>query len=904
MRRVITLFLVFSLSLSYLNIVAKDNPIAKKESIIISGNTRFTVLTSRMIRMEWDAKGKFEDRATLAIINRNLETPKFSVRKYGKGVIIKTKDLTLKYSGNGKFSEKNLSVEFDLPNVQGKKVKQIWHPGLEDTENLMGTIRTLDGCIGFDTPNGRNDPYEKGILSRAGWTIIDDSENHVLNEHDSSWKSWVATREDGERQDLYIFAYGHDYKAALLDFTKVAGKIPLPPKYVFGYWWSRFWQYSDFEFVDLAKEIQSYGIPLDVMVVDMDWHDTFTLSRKNPPKDEYGERIGWTGYTWQKQLFPNPGNFLQELKHLGLKTSLNLHPASGIQPYEESYERFVKDYTSRTDNYDGPKNYINSKGKQVSVPFRICDYDWTEAYFNSVIHPLEKDGVDFWWLDWQQWKTSKYTEGLSNTYWLNWTFFNDKVRRTESQGKLADRPLIYHRWGGLGSHRYQIGFSGDTYDEWSALQFLPYFTATSSNVGYGYWGHDIGGHMQLEPHDTDPELYTRWLQYGVFTPIFKTHSTKTQYLERRFWVFPEYFPAMKEAVRLRYSLSPYIYSAARQTYDTGVSMCRPLYYDYPEVDAAYNYKEEFMFGDDILATVLCEPRDSVTALTSRQIWFPEGNDWYDMASGSVYKGGSTKTLTYTIEENPFYLKTGAIIPLASEKIKSLQEVSTELGLFIAPGLGKSEVKIYEDDGKSQAYDTDYAFTRVSKNRKASSMIINIEGREGDYNNMPANRSLKLYLEGVYAPEKVKVNGQEIRYSRFMEYLKDETAWTYDGSSLSLNIYIPEHSASETINIECIWAGGQDEEILRGMKGVLKRMKAITPETKQFFYTYVDRYKTLPASFLDFAQCASRITEDPYNAVKYIQSLSYQALCDMLDNQTTIPELFKTRLKAQAKLPTI
>ena len=358
---------------------AGENPAASSESYVVFGNARFTVLTPRLVRMEWSADGKFEDRATLGIVNRKLDVPAFKVTKRGNKTIIRTDSLTLTYTGQDKFDSDNLEVSFSMTDFSGRKPierKVSWHPGADDSGNLLGTTRTLDGCDGVKT----KEPYDPGVISRDGWAIIDESERHVLVPDDSDWGEWVAERDSADRLDLYIFAYGHDYKAAVSDFTKIAGKIPLPPKFAFGYWWSRYWQYSDFEFTDLAKQMRSLDIPIDVMVVDMDWHETWSLRKKNAPKDEYGQRIGWTGYTWQKQLFPNPANFLQDIHNLGMKTSLNLHPASGIQPYEDCYDRFVTDYTSRTDNYDGPEGYVNEKGEKVSVPFRISDKDWTEAY--------------------------------------------------------------------------------------------------------------------------------------------------------------------------------------------------------------------------------------------------------------------------------------------------------------------------------------------------------------------------------------------------------------------------------------------------------------------------------------------------------------------------------------------
>ena len=206
---------------------ADNDPVANPKAQVVSGNARFTVLTDRLIRMEWSEDGKFEDNATLAIINRNLPVPAFTSSKSGDGVQIKTSAVTLNYSGGGRFDKENLSVSFKL---NGKTVT--WYPGKEDTGNLMGTARTLDGCMGPDKINN-NDPMELGIISRDGWAIVDESSRHIFVKDDSDWGEWVQARREGDVQDLYIFAYGHDYTAALADFTKVAGKIPLPPKYVF-----------------------------------------------------------------------------------------------------------------------------------------------------------------------------------------------------------------------------------------------------------------------------------------------------------------------------------------------------------------------------------------------------------------------------------------------------------------------------------------------------------------------------------------------------------------------------------------------------------------------------------------------------------------------------------------------
>ena len=845
-----------------------DNPKADAKAVVTSGNARFTVLTPQLIRMEWSADGQFEDRATLTFVNRETPVPEFKVRESKSKLTITTPALTLTYLKNGKFSDKNLKAVFTL---NGREV--VWTPGMENPQNLLGTTRTLDGADGSKL----KEPMEQGILSRAGWSLIDDSQRHVLTPDGSEWEEWVEARPEGDRQDLYLFAYGHDYKQALADYALVAGRAPMPPKYTLGYWWSRYWQYSDNEFVDLVNKLKSMDVPIDVLIVDMDWHETWGLRKSNSPKDEYGQRIGWTGYTWQKELFPSPANFLKWTENEELKVALNLHPASGIQPYEAVYDDFTKEYG------------WSEKGK--SVPFKIDERKWADAYFKTVLEPMERNGVDFWWLDWQQWKESKYTPGLSNTFWLNHTFFNHAERQNPGL-----RPFIYHRWGGLGSHRYPLAFSGDTYATWPMLAYLPYFTATASNVNYGWWGHDIGGHMFHKTQKaTDPELYTRWLQYGVFTPIFKTHSTKDPRIERCIWCFPDHMFLMRDAIRLRYTLAPYIYNAARENYDTGVGMCRPMYYDYPESDKAYETSEQFMFGNDILATTITQPVDSITGLAPRTIWFPEGA-WFDCATGSMYEGGRTEELHYTLAENPHYAKAGSIIPMNPATVKNLQQPCDTLVLTFIPG-GDGQLRHYEDDGMSQQYKTNYAVTTVSKKQEGNTVRVRISPREGSFAGASDSRSYELRFPAVFPPKSVKVNGKELAYSRFPK----AGEWTYDGYTLAPVIYTGTTACDAPVEIELAFDdyATAHQADLYGMSGVFKRCLDLTVEFKTEQGAHSEPYLMLPEEYLRVSQCPNFILEEPFRIAEFIGAYAKNkaALFEKTDSMTIIGDNFKQRLKA-------
>ena len=841
------------------------DPKADQKAVVLAGNARFTVLTPYLIRMEWSKEGAFDDLASLTFINRNLPVPEFKVRKSGKKVTVITSAVTLTYiDNNSPFDASNLKVEFL---TAGKKI--LWTPGMDDKGNLMGTTRTLDNVDG--SLHTAKDPLEKGLLSRDGWAIVDDSKNYLMDE-----TGWVTARPQQDNYiDWYIFAYGHEYKLALADYSKVAGPAPLPPRYTFGYWYSRYWQYSDSELRDVIERFRSIDIPVDVLIIDMDWHETWGLD-KDPELDEYGQRIGWTGYTWQKELFPAPEQMFRWANNAGLKTALNLHPASGIQPYEECYDRFCKEYG------------WNQPGK--SVPFKIDERKWADAYYKAVLKPIEEQGNTFWWLDWQQWKESKYNPGLSNTFWLNHVFYNYAKDNYPDQ-----RPFLYHRWGGLGSHRYPIGFSGDTIITWESLEYQPQFTATSANVNYGYWGHDLGGHM-FHGHKgvENAERYTRWLQYGVFSPFYKIHPTKHPDCKRYPWLFPETLFQMVDAFHLRYALIPYIYNAARKNFDTGVAMCYPMYYDYPEAEEAYQYKRQFMFGNDILATCIAVPGDETTGVATIDMWFPEGNDWYDMATGTMYKGGQKRDIGYTIDETPWYVKAGSIIPMNPAHVRTTQVPCDTLVLTAVPG-ADGHLSYYEDDGISRNYETEHTITKVDQVRTDNKVVMTVAPRQGQYAGMKDTRSYELRFMGTRTPEKVLVNGVEIPYDRYAK----SGQWTYDAYSLAPVVYLKDIPVNQTLTVELILPQGRSDEELYALKGIFARCRNISEPYKNE-QGLKDRRIMLPIEYLKVSQCPNFIMADPQNIFKFVDDLNenlpkYEKY---LEGETPlISDNFKARLKA-------
>lgn len=819
--------------------VEQLNPRADKNSVVQIGNARFTVLTPSLVRLEYSSQKAFRDTASLVVVNRLLPVPKYTHQTQGDVFTLKTENLKISYKfTTGDFNKNNL----EITSIAGSKAFN-WQPGDQDTNNLGGTARTLDGMNGGIDWNGKPVDLGHGIASRSGWYLLDDSKSHnLLGIGDETKWPWVSAIENEGYQDWYFFGHGLEYKQALFDYTQIAGKIPLPPRYAFGYWWSRYWVYSDREFRELMTQMRGYDIPIDVLIIDMDWHLTHGGLKdiKNPKRDPFGELLGWTGYTWNRELFPEPEAFLGWTEDFNLKTALNLHPASGIPPMESQYQDFANRY-----GFDTSKNEY--------IPYRMGEKKWAQTYVDTILRPMEDQGVDFWWLDWQQFPESRVVDGLSNTWWLNYVFFTDMERQNK-------RPMLFHRWGGMGNHRYQIGFSGDDKISWESLAYQTYFTPTASNVGYGYWSHDIGGHASGEL-DKDPELYLRWLQFGIFSPILRTHSAKISSIERRFWMFPEYFDQMRELVKFRYRLNPYIYGAARQAYDTGVSMLRPMYYDYPEQDQAYSFKYQYMFGDDMLVAPIARAVADENLLAEKKIWLPEGR-WYELYTGNLLAGDQVVTRYYVKDEIPVFVKAGAVLPMYHD-VDHLQGQVSQFNLTIVPGEA-GDAMLYEDSGDGLGYKAGEFSTTQIKQRLGDNGVqyIEISPRQGRFADMEDKRTFTLTLPTSMPVSKVLVNGKKLD-DKFIEYQAEQLANV---------IRLPEESAAKRLYVELITDKTltSKKSLLFGKIGQFNRVRKAVADLK-IEVARSSWWATLPNIVLGIEQTPTKIAYQKSKLLPLLES---------------------------------
>lgn len=713
-------------------------PLARREAVVQGENYRFTLLSPRLVRMEYSADGAFEDRPTRLALRREFPVPDFSVCEEAGWLVIRTEEMEIRYNKKP-FAPGGLNV-YPLTPVRHKAAH--WSFGMPQntiygkSTNRGGTVRTLDNVDG-ETDVG------SGLVDRTGITVLDDSQTFVLRE-DGSFEPLA-----GDRVDLYLFCHSEESAATLRAFCALSGAIPMIPRWALGNWWSRYWRYTEKSYNELLDKFAENGVPLSVAVLDMNWHVTELEER-------FGD--GWTAHSWNRDYFPDPRRFLKGVHDRGLKVTMNLHPHAGIRPFEDRYKAVAK--TVGLDPATGR-----------TVLFNASDPAFLRAYLDEVIHPLEADGVDFWWLDWQQ-QGGVTREGDDPLWQLNHAFYTDSARK-------GDYPLTFSRYAGLGSHRYPLGFSGDAIMNWDSLAFQPYFTATAANVAYGWWSHDIGGHARGVWSD---ELQLRWLQFGVFSPVLRVHSGKQPFLQKEPWSFPEETKkAMIALYRLRHQLIPYLYTMAYRAHTESRCLSEPLYYTYgekfPPLDA--RYRGEYFFGTELLVCPVTQPASPVTGSARAEAWLPEGI-WIDFFNHRVYRGGRTLALYREKKDYPVLAKAGAILPLdASPRNGAPLPERMEVQVFCG---ADGAFRLYEDDGKwkgTRACFTPFTFTW---GREA---VFTVHPVEGDTSVTLPTRVYSLRFIACQKPTGVScaVNGKAVPVT----FSYDEKSHTASLSDLTLTV---------------------------------------------------------------------------------------------------------------------
>ena len=572
----------------------------------------------------------------LGVVNRKFNKVRFKVEKKSNGeCAIITDSIIIAFDPSKELVSGGVSVT--LRRRSGYELESL---SAVDNKNLGGVIGSLDNCKGKIKYAEQNDvtskselnPIPDGILSRRGFTVL----RHTLD-------TLTLYHKGDKYLELYVMAYGDNFKQAFSDFYSVAGNVPMLPRWSLGFIYSRWKDYTADDYKRIVNRFRKEQIPIDAIILDMCWHVDY-----------------WYGYRYDTHNFPDMKAFHLWTDSVHVKTGFNHHSGCIYAQDPHIYE------FCRSAGVDYNKALI--PGLSWEPDKKVIHYDTKnkqqfKAFYDIYLAPLIKDGLDFHWVDGEK---SIYSSELYQTYLSNETH---------------KRPFVMNRLHAnvLCNHRYPVGFSGDTYISWETMAYSLEADVKGSNCGV-YWSHDIGGYMPQGAGGYPPsaEMFARWLQLGAVSPIFRVHAKKDQYWtppckpgdfdwgSRLPWEWGDtVLNSAKTSIQLRYKLLPYIYSMVWKEHTSGIPLCRGLYVDYSQSADAYRF-DEFEFGDNLLAAPILTPsaKGAKVMITEREVWLP-GGEWYDYFSGEKYAGNKTIKPKKSIDDFPLYVRAGSILPEAS-----------------------------------------------------------------------------------------------------------------------------------------------------------------------------------------------------------------------------------------------
>ncbi len=767
-------------------------------SAVIQGKARFSLLGEGILRIEYAPGGHFDDRPTFRCISMPPPRPFGKVRRRAGTLVLESPTLRITYTPDGKPpGPSNLAVEWRAGGMEGT-----WSPGDLDRRNL-GSIYTLDNVTRDFIPQGvhpagrgRADRYGEdnlvgvwlevdkavkahpelykglhlnanifsrvfdslppslkkfarrwtkfppGPVSASGWTLIDET---GLAFYDRN-KGWIDTRVKPGYRNLFFFCYGRDYPKAMAQFTALCGRIPLLPRWAFGSWFSCFQRLSAADNQRIVEEYDRNRIPLDVLILDMNWHTH-----------------GWNGWSWDRKLYPDPEAFFAWMRKKGVHVGLNAHNET-ISRKDPAYAKILARLGLKGTPPDPP-------GIRMLLGFKdswVLDYTdprvW-KAFRDACYVPKEKQGASFWWLDnWQG-----HQKSFNSVLWI------DHLTFRHMREDLGRRPILLGRYSGFGTHRYGTCFTGDTASQWEVLAHELEVAARGAQVGMVYLSHDLGGFKGAWPgihlKRVDPELYIRWIQMGALFPIMRVHS---HHGIREPWKYgPNVLRAAREAYRLHQELVPYLYHLARRAHDQGLPVSRPLWFLFPSDGKAYQAPDEFLLGDKLLAAPVVKPGGR------RRIYLPAGR-WFSLPEGEVLQGPLEEERFYPLNRIPLFVRAGSILPAQDPALRVGTNLPDPLVLKVYPG-GEDELDLYEDEGDGLGYEKG-AFTRwpfrLSSGKEGTTLFLG--PMKGDFPGRPARRNLRVEVYFAGEPREALLDGKP---------LKKRKEWTYDAKKKAVLLTI-------------------------------------------------------------------------------------------------------------------
>lgn len=688
--------------------------LANPNNVIQGKYYRFTILSERLIRMEYNKDGLFEDRPTELVWYRNMGPVTFTKKETNRSIEITTRYFKLRYIKEKPFYGGRLNPTANLK-VELLNSDRIWYYKHPEIRNY--------GAPGFslDDSDGKL-KLKKGLYSIDGFSSIDDSKSKVISE------SGVINERGIEGIDLYLFLYLRDFGSCLKDYYTITGSPALIPRYALGNWWSKNETYKEEDIKEIINKFDEKQIPISVMLLDKSWHI----------KNYSGKELS-SGFTWNNEYIKSPTETINLLHKSGIRLGLNVSPLEGLFPYEEDYEKLVE-----------------SLGKEHNgrIPFNVFNPKTIDTYLKVLIHPIDDSGVDFFWLD-------DNTNKLDELWALNHYHFYDMKRNYKR------RPMVLSRNSLIAPHRYPVSYSGKTIVSWNTLKMIPLFNASATNIGASFWSHDIGGYYK---GTEDNELYTRYVQLGVFSPILKFGADRGKYYKREPWKWGyKTYKIVKDYLILRHRLIPYIYTESYKYHKFGMPLITPIYYHFPNMYDDINYRNGYYFGTELFICPIINKKDYIMNRVIHKFFLPSGV-WYDYVTGKKFPGGKKYISFFKDEDYPVFARAGSIITLGDNDNINDTTPPKNLEIQIFPGRSNS-YNLYEDDGVSDLYRKGYyLLTNIDYNYMPSNYTVIVRPIEGKTGIVPEYRNYKFVFRNTKEADDVIVyfNDQKIISETYVE----------------------------------------------------------------------------------------------------------------------------------------
>ena len=689
----------------------KSKGISNQKAIFQGEKYRITVLTERLVRLEYQEEGKFEDRLTELVINRSFPIPKFQFKEDAVSLEITTSYFHLFYLKNKPFMGSKVNpmnnLRIDLLNSD-----RIWNYGHPEVRNY--------GAPGFSMDS--DETFGKGLYSADGFATIDDSKGLVIDD------GGALIDRTTTGIDLYAFFYLKDFALCLKDYFGLTGFPSLTPRYAFGNWWSRNDNYNEEQVEDLVQKFDDNDIPLSVLLLNKNWHI----------KDQTAQIE--SGFTFDQSVFPNPTGLVQFLHSHGIRLGLTLNGFDMISP-NEAYYKNVLEYIR-----------VDEKGR---LPFQMYDPKFVDVYLKLMIHPLDNLEIDFYFLDIDNKKRLLELRLLQHYHFYD-------MRRN-----FKRRPMVLSRNTEIAPHRYPVLYSGKTVVGWDTLRKVPLYNASASNIGVSFWSHDIGGYYKgIE----DNELYTRFVQLGTFSPILKLGSDAGKYYKREPWRWSvKTYRIVKDYLQLRHRLIPYLYAESYKYSKYGMPIVQPIYYQIPELYDDDLYKNEYFFGTELFVCPIISKKEYLMNRVIHKFYMPSGT-WYDFMTGKKFPGGKKYVSFFKDEDYPVFAKSGSIIPFGTHENMNDTTPPKDMEIHIFPGKN-NQYNLYEDDGVSDLYRQGYyLLTSIDYNYLPNNYTVIIRSIEGKSGIIPEKRNYKIRFRDTKQADDVIVfyNDGQIEANSWIE----------------------------------------------------------------------------------------------------------------------------------------